>query len=92
MPTKKTAKKAPAKKKLVKKAAAKKPAKKVAAKKPAKKTAAKKTVVVKPVTTDGVVTVNPVDVAAPDTDGDDGVIVSPSLDKDTGVVTMVPKS
>jgi hypothetical protein len=95
---KKTAKK-PAKavvKKSAKKASVKavksaKPKAKASAKKAAKKPAAKKTVAVQPVTNAGVVTMRPVDGPGVATEGDE-VLVKPELDKETGVITMVPKS
>jgi Flp pilus assembly protein TadG len=95
---KKSAKKAA--KKPAKKAAAKatkaakskvKATKKTSAKKPAKK-AAPKPVVVQPVTdTTGTVTMKPVDDPGTATQGDPAS-VKPSLDKETGVITMVPQS
>lgn len=96
MATKKATAKKPAKKPVKKPAAkktakAKKPAVKKTAKKPAaKKPVSKKTLNVKVVTdSKGSVTVRSVDEPGPTTEG---VVVSvkPSLDKETGVLTMVP--
>jgi hypothetical protein len=98
---KKSAKKAAKKsaKKPVKKAAVKaskvvkskaKPAKKTSAKKPVKK-AAPKVVSVQPVTdTTGVVTMKSVDDAGAASQGD-ATTVKPALDKETGVIVMVPQ-
>ena len=100
---KKTAKKAA--KKPAKKAAVKaskvvkskvKAGKKTSAKKPAKKAASKKAapkqVAVQPVTdTTGVVTMKSVDDPGVASQGDPAS-VKPSLDKDTGVITMVPQT
>lgn len=99
---KKSAKKAA--KKPAKKAAAKatkaakskvKATKKTSAKKPAKKAAKKaapKPVAVQPVTdSTGVVTMKSVDDPGSVSQGD-AASVEPSLDKETGVVTMVPKA
>ena len=82
-----------------KKAAGKKSSKKTAAKKPAKKVtkksvkkSSKKAVAVKPVTdSTGVVTMKSVDDPGTATQ-DKGVSVQPKLDKETGVLTMVPDS
>jgi hypothetical protein len=73
------------KKPAVKAAKSVKPKKKVAAKR-----AAKKTVAVQTVTSSGVVTVKPVEDPGVATEGD-AVSVKPSLDKETGVITMVPQ-
>lgn len=84
-------------KKAPKKAAAKKTTKKLDVKKTSKKTPkkvskprAKKTVAVKPVIdSTGVVTLKSVDDAG-DSSQSEGGRVEPAVDKDTGVVTMVP--
>lgn len=88
MPTKKTTAKKAAKK------SAKKPVKKAAKtakskSKVTKKTSAKKTVAVKPVTTSGVVTMTSVEDPGEATEGSAATVL-PSLDKETGVITMVP--
>jgi hypothetical protein len=84
-----------AKKKAAKKAAVKKAVKKPA-KKPVKKVTAKKTApepkVVQAVTdSTGVVTMKSVDDPGTATSGEEAS-VKPSVDKDTGVLTMVPQT
>jgi hypothetical protein len=89
-PAKKPAKKAAVKASKVVKSKVK-AGKRNTAKKPAKK-AAPKLVPVKPVTdTTGVVTMKSVDDVGSASQGDP-VSVKPSLDKETGVITMVPQN
>jgi len=90
-PAKKVAPKAAKAAKSKVKASAKRSAKKPAKKAPAKKTAPKP-VVVQPVTdSTGVVTMKSVDDPGQATEGQ-AATVKPQLDKETGVLTMVPQS
>lgn len=98
MVAKKKAVKKTAKKSAVKKAAkkpvkaVKKPAKKAAVKKAPAKKVAPKLVAVQPVTdSTGVVTMKSVDDPGQATEGQ-AASVKPQLDKETGVLTMVPQS
>lgn len=90
-PAKKVASKAPKSAKSKVKASAKRSAKKPA-KKTAPKKAAPKAVAVQPVTdSTGVVTMKSVDDPGSASQGEPAS-VKPSLDKETGVITMVPQS
>lgn len=87
--TKKLVAKKPVKKSVK---AAKKPVKKSAKKAAVKKVPVKKTLVVKPVTdSTGVVTMKSVDDPGTATQAE-VASVRPQLDKETGVITMVPES